>query len=160
MGTEIERKFLVKGDAWRSPIPGKRYCQGYVVQPGNVTVRVRIAGDRGFLTLKGKAENFARPEFEYEIPVPEAQEMLDLWCRPRIVDKIRYRIPVGDLVWEVDEFLGFNQGLILAEVELQSSDQCVDLPDWVGLEVSEEHRYYNSSLAIHPYAQWTQDETG
>lgn len=160
MGIEIERKFLVKGDAWRPPIPGKRYCQGYVVQPGDVTVRVRIAGDRGFLTLKGKAENFARPEFEYEIPVPEAQEMLDLWCRPRIVEKIRYRIPVGDLVWEVDEFQSFNQGLILAEVELQSSDRCVELPDWVGLEVSEVHRYYNSSLAIHPYSQWTQDETG
>jgi adenylate cyclase len=160
MGTEIERKFLVKADAWRSPSAGKLYRQGYAVQSGDVTVRVRIVGAQGFLTLKGKAENFARPEFEYEIPVSEAQEMLDLWCRPRIVDKIRYRIPVGDLVWEVDEFQGCNQGLILAEVELQTSDQSIDLPDWVGLEVSEENRYYNSNLAIHPYTRWTRDEIG
>jgi adenylate cyclase len=157
MGTEIERKFLVKDDVWRAQAVGKRYCQGYIVQAGEVTVRVRIAGSQGFLTLKGRAENFARPEFEYEIPVRDAQEILDLWCRPRIVDKIRYRIPVGDLIWEVDEFLGANQGLILAEVELESSDQIIDLPDWVGLEVSEDDRYYNASLAIHPYARWTQD---
>lgn len=160
MGTEIERKFLVNGDAWRSPSVGQLYRQGYAVQSGDVTVRIRIAGNQGFLTLKGKAENFARPEFEYEIPVSEAQEMLDLWCSPRIVEKIRYRIPAGDLVWEVDEFQGCNQGLILAEVELQSSDQSVALPDWVGVEVSQEQRYYNSSLAIHPYSRWTRDEIG
>ncbi len=160
MGTEIERKFLVKGNAWRSHGAGKLYRQGYVVQAGDVAVRVRIAGAQGYLTLKGKTENFARPEFEYEIPVKDAQEMLDLWCRPRIVDKIRYRIPVGDLIWEVDEFQGANQGLVLAEVELNASDQIVDLPDWVGLEVSEADRYYNSNLAIYPYALWTPDETG
>ena len=136
MGTEIERKFLVKSDAWRSLGVGKLYCQGYVFKSTGVTVRVRIAGDQGYLTLKGKAENYVRPEFEYEIPADDAQEMLDLWCHPRIVEKIRYRIPWGDLVWEVDEFQGFNQGLILAEVELSAADQVVDLPDWVGQEVS------------------------
>ncbi len=159
MGTEIERKFLVKSDAWRSLGVGKPYRQGYVFKSTGVTVRVRIAGTQGYLTLKGKAENYARPEFEYEIPVNDAQEMLELWCHPRIVEKIRYRIPCGDLVWEVDEFQGFNQGLILAEVELSAANQVIDLPDWVGQEVSEQDRYYNSSLALHPYSLWATDES-
>jgi adenylate cyclase len=158
MGTEIERKFLVKSDAWRSLGSGKPYRQGYVFKSAGVTVRVRIAGAQGYLTLKGKAENYARPEFEYEIPVGDAQEMLELWCHPRIVEKIRYRIPYGDLVWEVDEFQGFNQGLILAEVELSAADQVIDLPDWVGQDVSEQDRYYNSSLALHPYSLWAIDQ--
>jgi adenylate cyclase len=159
MGTEIERKFLVKSDAWRSQGVGKRYCQGYVFQSADVTVRVRIAGAQGYLTLKGKAENYIRPEFEYEIPVDDAQEMLDLWCQPRIVEKVRYRILYGDLVWEVDEFEGLNQGLILAEVELSTADQAINLPEWVGQEVSEQDRFYNSSLALHPYSLWTADES-
>ncbi len=159
MGTEIERKFLVKSDAWRSLGVGKLYRQGYVFKSTGVTVRVRIAGAQGYLTLKGKAENYVRPEFEYEISVADAQKMLDLWCHPRIVEKIRYRIPWGDLVWEVDEFQGFNQGLVLAEVELSAADQVVDLPDWVGQEVSEQDRYYNSSLALNPYSLWVIEES-
>lgn len=158
MGTEIERKFLVKSDAWRFQAVGKLYRQGYVVKSTGVTVRVRIVGTQGYITLKGRAENYVRPEFEYEIPVDDAQEMLNLWCHPRIVEKIRYRIPMGDVVWEVDEFQGFNQGLVVAEVELNSENQGVELPDWVGPEVSKQDRYYNSSLAVHPYSLWTQDE--
>ncbi len=158
MGTEIERKFLVKSDAWRSQRVGKLYRQGYVFKSTGVTVRVRIAGAQGYLTLKGKAENYVRPEFEYEIPVADAKEMLDLWCHPRIVEKTRYRIPWGDLFWEVDEFQGFNQGLVLAEVELSTADQVVNLPDWVGEEVSEQDRYYNSSLALNPYSLWTTED--
>ncbi|WP_404786100.1 CYTH domain-containing protein [Altericista sp. CCNU0014] len=160
MGTEIERKFLVKSNVWRSQADGKLYRQGYIVKSADATVRVRVAGARGFLTLKGRAENFARPEFEYEIPLADAQEMLDLWCHPRIVEKIRYCIPVGDLIWEVDEFQGFNRGLVLAEVELDASDRKIDLPDWVGAEVSEQARYYNSNLAIYPYSLWTPEEIG
>jgi adenylate cyclase len=160
MGTEIERKFLLKSDAWRSQSVGKLYRQGYVFKSTGVTVRVRAVGNQGYLTLKGKAENYARPEFEYEIPIDDAQAMLDLWCHPRIVEKIRYRVPFGDLVWEVDEFQGFNQGLVVAEVELSSSDQVFALPNWVGQEVSEQDRYYNSSLAVYPYTQWTTEEIG
>jgi adenylate cyclase len=158
MGTEIERKFLLKSDAWRSQGVGKFYCQGYVTKSTGVTVRVRVVGTQGYITLKGRAENAVRPEFEYEIPVDDAQEMLNLWCHPRIVEKIRYRIPMGDVVWEVDEFQGFNLGLIVAEVELRSAHQVIDLPDWVGQEVSEEDRYYNSNLALYPYSLWTQNE--
>jgi adenylate cyclase len=158
MGTEIERKFLIKSDAWRSRSVGKLYRQGYVFNSTGVTVRIRIAGAQGYITLKGKVENYARPEFEYEIPLEDAQAMLDLWCYPRIVEKIRYRVPFDDVVWEVDEFQGFNQGLILAEVELNSPDQIFTLPDWVGQEVSQRDQYYNSSLALHPYSLWTQDE--
>jgi CYTH domain-containing protein len=155
MGIEIERKFLVKAETWRLQAVGTRYRQGYITQESNVTVRVRVAGNQGFLTLKGKAQNYTRPEFEYAIPVADAEQMLDLWCDPQLVEKVRYRIPVGDLIWEVDEFQGLNHGLVLAEVELVSPDQSITLPDWVGLEVSHDAQYYNSSLAKYPYSLWS-----
>jgi adenylate cyclase len=158
MGTEIERKFLLKSDAWRSQSVGKPYRQGYVFKSTDVTVRIRIAGTQGYITLKGKAEQYARPEFEYEIPVDDAQAMLDLWCQPRVVEKIRYRVSFGGLIWEVDEFQGLNQGLILAEVELTSNTQAFEVPDWIGQEVSDQDRYFNSSLAVYPYTQWTTEE--
>jgi adenylate cyclase len=160
MGTEIERKFLLKSDAWRSQSVGKLYRQGYVFKSTDVTVRIRIVETQGYITLKGKAEQYARPEFEYEIPVDDAQVMLELWCHPRIVEKIRYQVPFGNLVWEVDEFQGFNQGLVLAEVELASNSQAFELPDWIGQEVSDQARYYNSSLAVYPYTQWMIEEMG
>jgi adenylate cyclase len=155
MGIEIERKFLVKSDAWRNLATGTLYSQGYIAKTPHANVRVRVAGDQGFLTLKGKAQNFSRTEFEYPIPVDDAREMMELWCHPFVVEKIRYRIPIGDLVWEVDEFLGLNQGLIVAEVELVDLHQVVPLPDWVGAEVSDQTRYYNSSLAQQPYSSWS-----
>ena len=158
MGTEIERKFLLKSDAWRSQSVGKLYRQGYVFQSTDVTVRIRIAETQGYITLKGKAEQYVRPEFEYEIPVNDAQAMLDLWCQPRVVEKIRYRVPFRGLTWEVDEFQGSNQGLVLAEVELTSSDQVFEFPDWIGQEVSDQDRYFNASLAVYPYTQWTTEE--
>ncbi len=154
MGIEIERKFLVKTDAWRLQATGTPYCQGYVAKTTGANVRIRIAGNQGFLTLKGKAQNLTRPEFEYSIPVDDAREMLDLWCRPHVVEKVRYRIPVGEFVWEVDEFTGLNEGLILAEVELDDPNQTVPIPDWVGDEVSDQAQYYNSSLATYPYSAW------
>ncbi|MEM9137298.1 MAG: CYTH domain-containing protein [Cyanobacteria bacterium P01_F01_bin.42] len=154
MGIEIERKFLVSQDQWREGATGSFYCQGYLVHDPQVTLRVRVVGDRGLLTIKGKVENLSRPVFEYEIPLSDAREMLQLWCGDQLIEKNRYRIPVGDLVWEVDEFLGVNQGLVLAEVELTSPDQSISLPEWIGPEVSGDIRYYNSYLVKHPYRTW------
>lgn len=127
--------------------------QGYLAGSNQATVRVRIAGDIAFLTVKGRVKNLTRQEFEYEIPVADAQAMMDL-CHPRVVEKTRYKIPIEDLIWEVDEFAGQNQGLVLAEVELTSPEQSVPLPDWIGLEVSDDPRYFNSYLAVHPYKTW------
>jgi adenylate cyclase len=154
MAVEIERKFLVTSDAWRMGSTGTLYIQGYIAATSKSTVRVRVAGDTAYLTLKGKVANLSRTEFEYPIPVADAHQMLSQWCAPLIVEKTRYQIPVGSLVWEVDEFLGLNRGLIVAEVELSSPTQEIMLPDWVGAEVSHEARYYNSSLAQAPYSTW------
>jgi adenylate cyclase len=154
MPQEIERKFLVIGDAWRPLGHAQRYCQGYIPTVGKQTVRARIAGDKGYLTLKGPAVGFTRPEFEYEIPLAEAQAILDTLCEPPLIEKIRYRIPMKDLVWEVDEFLGDNAGLILAEIELLSEDQPFWRPEWIGPEVTGDVRYYNSTLAKHPFKTW------
>jgi CYTH domain-containing protein len=111
-------------------------------------------GDQGYLTLKGPAVGLTRPEFEYAIPVEEARALLDTLCQPPLIEKIRYRIPIGSVVWEVDEFLGENAGLILAEVELQSERQLVTLPDWIGPEVTDDPRYYNANLVNHPFKAW------
>lgn len=127
--------------------------QGYLAGSNQATARVRIAGDNAFLTVKGRVKNLTRQEFEYEIPVADAQAMMDL-CHPRVVAKTRYKIPIEDLIWEVDEFTGQNRGLVLAEVELTSPEQSVPLPDWIGLEVSDDPRYFNSYLAAHPYSTW------
>ncbi len=159
MPTEIERKFLVEGEAWRAGAKGERYCQGYLSRGDGYavadrTVRVRVAGMRAFLTIKGASHGIARLEYEYEIPMADAEEMLSQLCDRPLIDKIRYKIPYQDLLWEVDEFLGENQGLIMAEVELETTDQVVALPDWVGAEVSGDRRYFNAYLVDHPYSHW------
>ncbi len=154
MALEIERKFLVTGDAWRSGGDGTVYIQGYIATTQKATVRVRVSGDSAYLTLKGKTVNFTRTELEYPIPVEDAQQMLKEWCAPLIVEKTRYRIPIDDVVWEVDEFAGLNRGLILAEVELTSPTQDIKRPEWLGEEVSHDPRYFNSSLAKAPYSMW------
>lgn len=153
MGIEIERKFLVSGEVWRSMGQSTPLVQGYLAGSDQATVRVRIAGNTAFLTVKGRVKNLTRQEFEYEIPVADAQAMMDL-CYPRVVEKTRYKIPIDDLIWEVDDFAGTNQGLVLAEVELTSPEQVVSLPSWIGLEVSDDPRYFNSYLAAHPYSTW------
>ncbi|WP_299489748.1 CYTH domain-containing protein [Acaryochloris sp. IP29b_bin.137] len=153
MGIEIERKFLVISETWRSMGSGVPLIQGYLADSNPTTVRVRIAGEKAFLTIKGKVQNLTRQEFEYKIPVADAQAMMNL-CYPRVVEKTRYKIAVSDLIWEIDEFSGTNQGLVLAEVELSAPDQSVILPDWVGQEVSDDPRYFNSYLAAHPYSTW------
>ncbi|HIK56681.1 MAG TPA: CYTH domain-containing protein [Synechococcales cyanobacterium M55_K2018_004] len=154
MAVEIERKFLVVGDAWRSLGSGTVYRQGYLNTEKERTVRVRVAGDRGFLTIKGVSEGIARSEFEYPIPLEDANELLDHLCDRPLVEKVRYRIPWGELVWEVDEFLGENAGLILAEIELPDASYPLELPDWIGEEVSHDPRYYNSALAKNPFCNW------
>lgn len=154
MPTEIERKFLVTGDTWRSLAVGVRYSQGYITASPRRTVRVRVRGEQAYLTIKGETRGISRAEYEYAIPLQDALEMLQTLCDPPLIEKTRYRIDLEGLVWEVDEFAGENQGLIMAEVELQDADQAIDLPDWIGLEVSDDPRYYNSNLAKHPFRQW------
>jgi CYTH domain-containing protein len=154
MGTEIERKFLLKGDAWRALARGTAYRQGYLSTVKERTVRVRTVGERGFLTVKGVTTGVRRAEFEYEIPRADADAMLDDLCERPLIEKTRYRIEHGGLVWEVDEFFGENAGLVLAEVELDSESQKIALPGWVGEEVSGDPRYFNANLIKNPYSTW------
>lgn len=154
MGLEIERKFLVKENLWQPNDNGVLYRQGYIYTHNNNTVRIRIAGHKGYLTLKGKSQGSVRSEFEYEIPLKEAEEMLDLLCDKPLIEKVRYKEKIGKLTWEIDKFLGDNEGLILAEVELESENQEVIIPHWIGEEVTQYSRYYNSNLAKNPYTKW------
>ncbi len=155
MPQEIERKFLVTGDQWRTLAQPQLYCQGYIPTQGKQTIRIRRVGERGYLTIKGPSTGLTRSEFEYEIPAGEAQTMLDSLCQPPVIQKYRYRIAIKELVWEVDEFLRENAGLIVAEVEVPREDYPVPIPDWIGAEVSGDARYYNSNLAQHPYSEWS-----
>lgn len=157
MGTEIERKYLVKGDRWKNLAQGVLYRQGYFATVGKTTVRVRVIGERGYLTIKGENKGILRSEFEYPIPVEDAEEMLDTLCDRPLIEKFRYIIPYGNFLWEVDEFLGDNAGLIIAEVELDSEDRVIVLPDWIDREVSDP-KYFNSNLVKHPYKQWINDK--
>lgn len=154
MALEIERKFLVDAEKWQANIPGTRLCQAYLSIDPNPTVRVRIDGEKAFLTIKGRTETISRPEFEYEIPVADAQEMLKL-AISNPVEKIRYEVMYEGFLWEVDVFSGKNEGLIMAEIELESEDQAFARPDWILNEVSADRRYYNSYLSEHPFQEWT-----
>jgi len=155
MSVEIERKFLVEGDTWRSQVASESHImQGYLASSPEVTVRVRVKGNQAFLTIKGESRGVARSEYEYPIPVVDAEEMLrDLAVLPPI-DKVRHRIPLGGHVWELDVFAGENAGLVMAEIELSSEDEDFDLPDWAGQEVSDDQRYFNVNLAKNPYRRW------
>ena len=154
MAKEIERKFLVAGEAWRALAEGTRYRQGYLSTVKERTVRVRTIGDTGFLTIKGISVGATRSEYEYEIPAGDAEEMLDDLCERPIIEKNRYKIPLGDVTWEVDEFFGVNDGLIVAEVELQSEDQAFDKPEWIGEEVTGDPKYFNANLIARPFSTW------
>jgi len=155
MATEIERKFLVQRDAWRADTAaGVRYRQGYLASFPSPVVRVRVAGDRGYLTIKGPTSGISRMEFEYPIPLADAEAMLDALCAAPLIEKVRYRVPYAGHTWEVDAFEGANAGLLLAEVELPAADAPVELPPWVGREVSDDPRYFNANLAVHPFAEW------
>jgi CYTH domain-containing protein len=153
MALEIERKFLVRGDAWRA-VPGTYICQGYLNRDKQRTVRVRIAGEAAWLTIKGASSGAVRAEFEYPIPVEDARQLLPL-CEPPLIEKNRHVVQFGGFAWEVDEFLGENLGLVVAEIELASEDQAFDRPEWVGEEVTQDARYFNSSLVLRPYKNWS-----
>jgi len=154
MAIEIERKFLLKNDDWRSAGHGTPYRQGYLSSRPESTVRVRIAGNSAFLTIKGRNVGACALEFEYPLPLEDARTLLDQLAERPLIEKIRYKIPHAGLVWEIDEFLGENQGLIIAEVELSQPGQTISLPDWIGEEVTGDPRYFNSSLVKTPYKLW------
>ena len=155
MGQEIERKFLVAGEAWRRLGEGTPYRQGYLANRKTHTVRVRIAGETGFLTVKGATVGATRLEFEYQIPAADAEALLDTLCERPLIEKTRTRIDLDGLTWEIDEFAGDNAGLIIAEVELEREDQEIRLPDWIGDEVTGDPRYYNANLIAHPFKDWS-----
>ncbi len=154
MGIEIERKFLLKNDHWRAGARGVEFRQGYLSTTPERTVRVRLEGTLGKLTIKGKSSGISRAEYEYEIPAAEAGELLDSLCLRPLIEKTRYRVEHAGRVWEVDEFHGANAGLILAEVELETAEAVLELPEWIGQEVSDDPRYFNANLVQHPYAEW------
>lgn len=153
MPAEIERKFLVADDSWRDGTTGVRIAQGYLSQDPDHTVRVRIAGENAWLTIKGRTLGITRAEFEYAIPLDDARSLLGL-CLPSIIDKTRHEISHAGHLWEVDVFHGENAGLVIAEVELADESISPELPPWLGAEVSAEARYFNSCLAVLPYAKW------
>jgi adenylate cyclase len=155
MAVEIERKFLVEGDAWRAVADRSlRMRQGYLGDTGSrASARVRVQGDEARLNIKAAVVGRARAEYDYPMPLSDAQEILDGLC-VGLVDKTRHYVEIGELTWEIDEFEGENEGLIVAEVELDDADQIVALPAWIGREVTEDPRYYNHALALRPYNQW------
>ena len=152
MAKEIERKFLTTGEQWRTATP-IYYCQGYLNRDKQRTVRVRIAGDKAMLTFKGLTTGASRDEFEYDIPIDDAKSMLAM-CEQPLIEKNRRIVHHEGLDWEVDEFLGLNEGLIVAEVELESENQVFQTPKWVGDEVTNDPRYFNSSLSSKPFTKW------
>lgn len=154
MHKEIERKFLVKSDAWRGKAEPAFYRQGYIARTVDRTARIRVAGNRGFITIKIKVGPISRQEFEYEIPLQDANALLDSLAPGEILEKNRYTFKECGHVWEIDEFLGANAGLVVAEVELASEEEHVALPEWVGEEVSKISKYFNSSLVQSPYGTW------
>jgi len=154
MGTEIERKFLVKDDTFKKLAKGTKYRQGYLSSTKERVVRVRTIDDKGFMTVKGITTGATRVEYEYEIPVQDADAMLDELCEKPIIEKNRYKIQKGNHVWEIDEFFGENQGLTVAEVELESEDQPYEKPGWIGAEVTGDPKYFNSNLIQNPYKNW------
>jgi len=158
MHNEIERKFLVKNMNWMEGAQCKKYRQGYFpVAPNTISMRVRICEREAFLTIKSKqqGQGFTRKEFEYEIPVNDAEIILDTICLKPTIEKTRYLLRYDSNLWEIDVFHGENEGLVIAEIELESETQQIILPDWVGKEVTCDLKYYNSMLVRYPFAKWS-----
>lgn len=159
MPTEIERKFLIINDLWRKSISATHPMrQGYLSNNQRASVRVRVSDEKAKLNIKSMTLGIERQEYEYTIPIDEARTMLDTLCEKPLIEKIRYHVPFADHLWEVDVFAGDNEGLIVAEVELKQVDEQLQLPPWLGHEVSSLKRYYNVCLQHHPYTQWTERE--
>lgn len=158
MAVEIERKFLVIANSYRNNARGLFCKQGYLSAEPNCTVRVRILGDKGFITIKGATKGFSRSEFEYEVPQDDAKQMLDELCIKPLIEKHRYTVKISGLVWDIDEFHSQNEGLVIAEVRLDSESQLFSLPDWVGRDVSDDVRYLNVNLVKNPYCNWREKQ--
>jgi len=158
MGVEIERKFLVDQEKWEQVIKpqGTHYRQGYVLNEAKRTLRVRVTDKQGYITFKGPTDGITRKEYEYKIPVEDGTELLNGFAIAE-VEKIRYRIPFEGHLWEVDEFLGDSEGLIMAEIELLHENDEFTLPAWISYEVSGDVRYYNSYLSTHPFKKWSRE---
>jgi len=152
--TEIERKFLVTGTGWKTGVPGRRLRQGYLAVDAQRQVRVRTAGDEAWLTIKGRAEGLRRLEFEYPIPLADAERLLEELCQLPIIDKTRYEVLLGRHTWEIDEYHGANAGLVVAEIELEAEDEHFTLPEWAGTEVTRDPRYANANLVSRPFCDW------
>lgn len=154
MGKETERKFLVRGDFMPYVTSSSHIEQGYIARSEELTLRVRTRDERGYITIKGRTDTsgMTRAEWEYEIPGEEARELLAF--SRGVIDKVRYLVPVGRHTFEVDRFAGTNEGLVVAEVELESADEDFERPEWLGEEVTGDRRYYNSQLLRHPYKEW------
>ncbi len=155
MGVEIERKFLVSDDRWREGAEASEYRQGYLAVQERCTVRVRLAGARAWLTIKGASRGLSRQEFEYPLPGADAEQLLQL-CQPTVISKTRHRLMHAGHCWEIDEFHGDNAGLVIAEIELSHADEAFDKPAWLGREVSADGRYYNAALSRYPYRLWNE----
>ncbi len=156
MATEIERKFLIKNSSWKEHADkGNKYSQGYLVGSKHASVRVRLQGEYAYLNIKSATLGIARQEFEYEIPLVDALEMLDTLCEKPLISKTRYHIKNDNHLWEIDVFDGDNEGLIVAEIELNNEDEVFTKPDWLGEEVSADTRYYNVCLVKHPFKEWS-----
>jgi len=151
---EIERKFLVKNNGWQKEVKGVKYQQGYLSTDSSRTVRVRLEGKLGKLTIKGKKTGIAGDEFEYDIPANDAKYLLVHLCKKPTINKTRYRVPFENLIWEVDVFEGENKGLVIAEVELKSADQKFKPPSWIGKEVTQDRRFRNANLVANPFSKW------
>jgi len=154
MAKEIERKFLVTSTEWKSSSEKKLYRQGYLTINSGGVVRIRTISDKGYITIKSQRNNLTRDEFEYEIPFEDAEYMLENLCLKPLVEKYRTKINYNGMVWEVDDFIGENEGLIIAEIELEYENQKIDLPNWLGVEVTNDAKYYNSNLVNTPYCKW------
>jgi len=157
MAKEIERKFLVTSKEWKKSGKATRLVQGYLSRDPDRTVRVRVAGRKAFMTVKGRTKGISRTEIEFPIPLKEARELLKL-CLPSIIDKTRHKVKHAGMTWEVDEFYGANRGLVVAEIELHSAKAKFDKPSWVGREVSHDLRYMNANLSEHPYRSWPKEK--
>ena len=155
MPVEIERKFLLASDEWRNQVvKSSRIRQGYLGKLDKASVRIRIQGEKANINIKSATLDMRRMEYEYEIPMDEAIEMLDQLCARPQIDKTRFYINMGKHIWEIDEFYGDNQGLVVAEIELSTEDEAFEKPDWIGEEVTEDPRYYNVNLIKHPFSEW------
>lgn len=158
MAIEIEHKFLLANDDWRDLVSHSvKYRQGYLSSQPTSSIRVRTSDDHAWLNIKSATIGNQRHEYEYEIPLADANEIINNLCRKPLIEKTRYFVTVDAHLWEIDEFEGENQGLVVAEIELENASQSFSKPTWIGLEVTKDLRYYNNNLAIHPYSEWREN---